>query len=186
MPEVWQSLTSDTTSASDSTWTYWTGDTIGTATSGNVWYQWNTGTSAGITTTARVTASPSQQTPEQIEANRLRAERQQQEYDRKRQEAAAADERAEQLLRAFLSPEQRKHLDEMSAFLVQSESERVYRIKRGRSRNIEELDENGKIVARLCAHPSELVPDPDTMLAQKIMLESNEDEFLRIANRTVV
>lgn len=34
-----------------------------------------------------------------------------------------------------------------------------------------------------CAHPGELVPDADTMLAQKLMLEADEPAFLRVANR---
>ena len=41
----------------------------------------------------------------------------------------------------------------------------------------------GKIKT-LCAHPTVRVPDADNMLAQKLYLESNEEEFLRIANHS--
>jgi hypothetical protein len=40
------------------------------------------------------------------------------------------------------------------------------------------------MIKRLCSHLIELVPDADTMLAQKLHLECNEDAFLRIANHS--
>lgn len=93
-----------------------------------------------------------------------------------------ADERAEELLRAHLTEEQRRQLDEQHAFVMRSELGRTYRISRGRVRNIAQLNEDGKGIAILCAHPTMHVPDPDTMLAQKLMLETDEDSFRRIAN----
>jgi hypothetical protein len=45
------------------------------------------------------------------------------------------------------------------------------------------VDENDKPLSRYCIHPRDAVPDEDTMLMQMLMLETNEQEFLRIANR---
>jgi hypothetical protein len=45
------------------------------------------------------------------------------------------------------------------------------------------LDDKGSIVGRYCIHPRD-VPAPDAMLAQKLWLENNEAEFLRVANFT--
>jgi hypothetical protein len=63
-----------------------------------------------------------------------------------------------------------------------SKSGKKYRINRGRSANVDVLDENGKVVRSLCAHPRDGVPDADTMLSQALMLKHDEPGFLRIAN----
>lgn len=44
------------------------------------------------------------------------------------------------------------------------------------------LDAQGNLIGRFCAHPAALVPDEDTLLAQKLMLETDPREFERIAN----
>lgn len=49
--------------------------------------------------------------------------------------------------------------------------------------NIELLDDTGKPIERLCAHPALYCPDEDTMLAQKLAIETDEESFRRIANR---
>lgn len=93
----------------------------------------------------------------------------------------AADERAEVLLRRSLSPKQLKELDRRGYFHV-SAAGRRFRITRGRSHNIKEVDGRSRILRTLCAHPVEQVPNADTMLAQKLWLESTPEEFFRIAN----
>jgi hypothetical protein len=97
--------------------------------------------------------------------------------------------KAEHLLISALAEEQRMDLKRYGYFKLyvqRGEATRVYRIRRGQVQNIELMEElpNGdlKPVRTLCAHPSILVPDADAMLAQKLMLETNEAEFLRIAN----
>lgn len=60
-------------------------------------------------------------------------------------------------------------------------SSRTYRIRRGVAGNVSLLGPDGRAVKSFCAHPDG-VPSPDVMLSQKLMLETNEDMFLRIAN----
>jgi hypothetical protein len=94
----------------------------------------------------------------------------------------AASERAERLLVACLSSAQRGELTTAGWFEVQSSRGRRYRIRRGRVRNVIEVDMLGRTLRTYCCHPFDGVPDADTMLAQKLMLETQEDEFLRLAN----
>lgn len=92
-----------------------------------------------------------------------------------------AEEKAEALLLANLTPEQRDELKRLHHFHLIVGDKR-YRIRRGRTRNIELVDVGGKVLKTLCAHPRELVPTADTMLAQKLMLQHAEEEFLKLAN----
>jgi hypothetical protein len=145
----------------------WYAGTTGTASGGNIWDTW----------TDDVVAYGSIQ-PESEE------ERQRREEASRRREAATA--RADELLKTLLTPEQVDELDKLSCFIVKAQSGKFYRIKRGRMHNIEELDTERQATATLCAHPNRAIPNADTMLAQKLMLESAEAEFLRIANRSPV
>lgn len=61
-----------------------------------------------------------------------------------------------------------------------SKSRDAYLIFEGREGNIKRFHE-GKPV-RYCAVPRYTLPLYDAMLAQKTMIELNEDEFLRVAN----
>lgn len=164
--DTWTTWTSSTTSASDiSTWNSWVGSATSTSSSplssGEGYY--------------RVVVPIAAPTPEQIETKRREDEAAQ-------ARRKAADERAEELLRSLLTDEQRKHLDEMTSFLVKSESQRTFRIRRGE--RVQELDDNGKVIAGYCIAPTGIgLPVADKMLAQKLLLENNEAEFLRIANR---
>jgi len=114
-----------------------------------------------------------------MEAGETREER-----ERLADERQVAKSQAETLLKSLLTAGQRKHLDEASSFLVKSESERMFRIRRGGT--VEELNERDEVVARYCIHPpyGSGLPKADTMLAQKLMLEMNEAEFMNIANRS--
>ena len=49
--------------------------------------------------------------------------------------------------------------------------------------NVHELDDDGKVVLRLCVVPQDITAPGDIMLAQKIWLEKNELETCRIANQ---
>lgn len=103
-------------------------------------------------------------------------------------ERAKARDRAAKLLQEALSPEQRAEFADKGHFhlstLTKEGQRRRYRIERGRSRNVKQVDESGRVLKTLCAHPIAAVPDEDTMLAQKLWLEAQEDEFLRIANHS--
>lgn len=91
-----------------------------------------------------------------------------------------ASERSRLLLLSCLNAAQRAEFERTRAFRVRGQSGQWYRIGYGTIANIEVLGERGELRARLCARPTEL-PTPAVMLAQKLMLETREAEFLRIA-----
>ena len=93
-----------------------------------------------------------------------------------------ARERALNLLVECLTPGQRAEFERTSAFKVRGKSGQLYRITYATTANVEVLEQPGMVIRRLCAGPVG-VPIPDVMLAQKLMLEANEAEFLRIAAR---
>lgn len=127
---------------------------------------------------------------EAIAANRAREERLDQLLARTRAaQAEAAKARAQLLLRENLTDQQKAELADKRFFtLTKIDSatgeRRHYRIHTGRAGNVEQVDENGQRLARYCIHPKISCPDEDTMLAQKLMLETCEPEFLRVANRS--
>lgn len=103
-------------------------------------------------------------------------------------ERAKARERAEKLLFENLTPRQAEELRAKGYFTVMGpprrEGQYQYRVRRGRSGNVTRHDQAGTPIERLCIHPVENVPDADTMLAQKLMIENEEELFLRIANHS--
>ena len=98
--------------------------------------------------------------------------------------AAAAEVRGFCLLRENLSPSQRDEYAKHRYFHVMGgASGKRYRIVQGTSRNICELDEDGRCVDQLCFVPGSNLPTGDVMLAQKIALEIMEPHAVRIANK---
>jgi len=163
------------TNATDTsaTWTIWATNSANTTSNGLTWLVWNGEiTSGGSTGTITVDNIPHvhqvvqatvYQSPPPFPSRDERAER-----------------RAEALLKAFLTPEQRKQLAEMSAFLVKSETGKTYKISKKKSRNVTLLGQGGQPILGYCAVAD--VPLADQMLTQKLMLETNEAEFCRLAN----
>jgi len=105
-------------------------------------------------------------------------------------EEAKAQERAEKLLQQSLDAKQQSDLKANGYFeldvISKNGDRRRYRIHRKWSASIHQVDPaNGKRLKTLCIHPSVQVPVADSMLAQKLMLESGmEEELLRIANHS--
>lgn len=116
------------------------------------------------------------------EAQRRRDEAARIEQER-RQAAQEAKDRAEALLLRSLSDKQKADLQEKNYFLVEAGGE-TYKIKRGFSGNVKKLDKDGKEIQSFCIHPTENIPDADAMLAQKLLLETDHERFLRTANAT--
>lgn len=92
-----------------------------------------------------------------------------------------ARERAVGLLLRCLTPAQRAEFERTRSFKVRGRSGQQYRITYGATANVEVL-ERGTVSRRLCAGPAG-VPVAAAMLAQKLMLETDEAEFLCIAER---
>lgn len=93
-----------------------------------------------------------------------------------------AAERSHLLLLACLTPAQRREFERTRGFTVCGASGRLYRIGFGTVANIDVVGASGQVLYRLCAKPDD-VPTPAVMLSQKLMLETREAEFLRIAVR---
>jgi hypothetical protein len=163
------------------TWAWWNNNVTGANNSTTIGLTWTSWTSTGNNITAAY--QPYQETEEEraareerlrasVEAQRVRAE-----------EARLAVEKAEALLQAHLDEEQQAMLKREAAFLVSVKSGRKYKVKRGQRGNVHELDDQGHAVREFCIHPDD-VPDQDAMLAQKLLLETDEASFRRIANIT--
>ena len=98
-------------------------------------------------------------------------------------EQDTARSRARQLLLDALTDEQRATFEKSGHLNVTvAGGKRTYRIRTGKSMNVDLLDKAGHVKRTFCAYPTEGVPDFDAMLAQKLMLETDEGEFLSVAN----
>lgn len=95
-----------------------------------------------------------------------------------------ASKKAEELLLLCLNDEQKKQYLELGYFET-SVNDKIYRIRKGTSGNVKLL-EKGKEKYSYCIHPSSFTPSQDAMLAQLLMLQTDEARFLTLANRTVL
>lgn len=152
------------------TWTYWTANNT---TTGTAWNQWSD---------RERYIEPPKLTPEQQRQFIEQAQREEVERKHREENKRIAEERALQLLLDNLDENQKVVYGKTKAIPIKTKSGRLYRINHGRSGNVEQVDEKGIRLKKLCFHPAESVPDFDTMLAQKLMLECCEEEVLRIAN----
>lgn len=93
-----------------------------------------------------------------------------------------AEQKAEELLRILLTPDQYSQLSRKGYIEVQSGMYpyRTYRIPR--HRGSVEVYEMGRLVMSLCVQPTEVIPDADVVAMHKLMIEGNEREYLRRAN----
>jgi hypothetical protein len=91
-------------------------------------------------------------------------------------------ERAKAILYSMLTPEQREEYEFGHSFHLQV-GKTWYRI--GRGLPVYQVKEHcGKALVSYCIHPRVDLPIEDIHLGQKLLLESNEKEFLKIANAT--
>jgi roadblock/LC7 domain-containing protein len=93
----------------------------------------------------------------------------------------APRKKAKRLLYSMLTDYQKRMYRKHKYFHVVSETGKKYRLKHGDTMNVY-LIEDGKPVKKYCIHPTN-VPVEDTLLAQKLMLETDEKAFLKIANK---
>lgn len=190
-----------TSIGSSTTWDIWVKDqTSSYTTSINIHTNWIT---SGQTFNGNVIVSPSDSLypsdasiEERIQRIRQAAEQQRIAENERRiaarersarlaAEMQQANDKAKIILVETLNNNQRRDFERHGHFFVKSPSGRLYRIREGRSINIDLMqgESRTKVQQRLCAHPDINCPNPDTMLVQKVMLENMEAEFLRIANQ---
>lgn len=169
-----------------------------TSTSDSIWNNWCTSSTTTASYGDHTIYYPSREDPpvpafltpevqEQLREERAREQARQeavlQEQERRIAKAAKvkkeADERSRDLLLSLLNHAQRQMFEKEGHFDVLGRSGQVYRLRTGRSINVDLVGQK----QRLCAVvPSEL-PVYDQLAAQKLMIETNEDQFLRIAIR---
>lgn len=99
-------------------------------------------------------------------------------------DAAEAKEKAKLILSEHLTEEQRAQLAREKFFVVRGSAGRMFRVHEGRAGNVRLLSEDGRPVEQLCIHPTIACPDEDTMLAQKLAIETDEAAFYAKANKT--
>jgi len=94
-----------------------------------------------------------------------------------------AEERGNELLRSWLTPDQERQWRSCRAFeVIGCDSGTRYRITNSATMNVQQLDPTGRSVTRWCFMPRGDLVTGDVLLAQKIALETMESEALAVAN----
>lgn len=117
----------------------------------------------------------------ETEDQRIEREQRERDYAAKEKVRKA---RARAALVTVLTREQREQFEVHEHFELQVNG-RLYRVCPGK--RVERLDPHTKTVqSYFCIHPdhSHDLPSEDVAISQKLLLEANESEFLRIANET--
>lgn len=197
----WVQQAGTTTASSTTTdiWYVWVSNNTATTTTiqDTVWGTWQnmpaTSGSQYYFPQRYVAVDPYANETEEERAARLEREEQQRAlYTRKarrvriRKEIAAI--RAKRLLHSLMTAEQIEEYERTKSFHVQVRDPRArrfrsFRVNHGVQGNVTELDEHGRPRTKYCIHPSG-VPTEDTMAAQLLMLQTDIEEFERIANRS--
>lgn len=177
--------------SSDNAWETWTTTTTASSAT-TVWISWITSNAITCNSNAVVvtTSEPyeDRRTPEQREADAARIAAERAEVLRRANEQAAlrkaATARARALLLSMLNTRQREQLHQHEFFdVIAKNSKKRYRIHQGTHGNVRLLDDSDREVTRYCGQPNG-VPTEDAMLAQKLQIEHDEAEFIRLANAT--
>ncbi len=203
---TWNSWNDGTTAsaASNGVWYTWTNTTTGATTpTSDVWYTWQdqptsmiAGTCDGTTWNGWVQGNVIIQQQRELTKEEIRhleeqrleqqrlAEVARQQAEEEAKQRKLAEEKALQLLLENLEENQAEIFKKTGAIPVVARSGRRYSIRKGTSGNVDELDgQTAKAKARLCFHPVDYsIPVYDVMLAQKLMLETSEEEARKIAN----
>lgn len=193
-----RTLMTSTTNSATTTWTQWADQTATTSTAftttssaiGNrAWGRWITTTESlqlNLYTADQMTPERQQMLDDyrrEREAERQREhERYHAQYAQLQSERDAANKRAEQLLIENLSLRQREEYQRHGYFVVFGRNRMRYRIRKGLTGNVDVVNPAGDVIHRLCAHIRDEVPVADNMLAQKLMLEFDDEDFQRRAN----
>ena len=153
-----------------------------TTVTGATWY--STGT--GYVAQPNMPYIPAQpETPEQRRERERRERQAREDVERRNSERAEVMDRARELLLEHLNPEQADEYERRGYFHVHietAEGRRRYRV-RGFD-GVLLIGSDDRPLVSYCIHPSYGFPSPDVALCQKVLLETDEAEFLRTANAT--
>jgi len=94
-----------------------------------------------------------------------------------------AQERAEALLRELLSEGEYRQLGQLGYLEVRSRAQPGRRYRLPRHWGLVQVLEDAAPITLLCVRSTEPVPAADGVVMHKLMIEGNEEEYLRIANR---
>lgn len=182
---------------SDTTWGQWAQGTGAITTAGSTWDQWILVTDCATTSSSMtIEVNPTwgnwhidhetyvrdREAQEQAQAEHF--ERTARRSRIRELKARAAKRRARKLLLEHLDEQQTHDLNESGAFIVRSEHGRLYEIEADKlQHNVYLLDGLARNrIMEHCAHIPGHCPTEDNALAQKLMLETDEDAFLTVAN----
>lgn len=195
---TWGYWSGDATSTGSTTWNLWNGlqtSTSSTATTTDllcnyVWRNWitpqvnvHTNPRSELKITERMLAQDRERTDEEYRravedrmAEAREAERLQ------REQLAKAEQVAKELLDSVLTPEQRAMRDKLKRFRVVAQDGETYEIETHRQMHNVFRMRGEQRIEELCLHHGG-VPLSDNALAQKLMLETDVQQFRKIANR---
>lgn len=181
---TWNETASTTTNLTV-VWDHWIGttSTATTTTTTTIWTGWTSGTGDTLSRPV-VVAHRRAQTPEELEVLRQRQQEYEDRIRREREEKDAADKRAEELLVEHLNGRQRRQYRKDKSFTMVGRDGNRYRVTRAWGGHVLRISKGGKPLERWCVHPDRTVPLPDNQLIAKLMLETNPEEYRRIANVT--
>jgi len=193
---AWCSTTGTTVTMADGAWTAWNNAVM--TTTGSAAFNYTTSTayvSNGVSWVSWNTRYEEETEEQQREREareaevmadwrRQHAEQEAAEAERAR-ERAEADQRAQELLLSLLTPQQRESYLDKGWFEVRGSKGGRWRIRnKGQSGNVDLMPEIGEERdATYCAHPPGGLPNADAHLAQMLALVTDEESFLRTANR---
>lgn len=147
-----------------------------------IWQNWNTANKVQSVFLALAVSPEAMKRQEEdskrralCSANRLRSQRLRKKI---------AEKAAEGLLLSTLNEEQREEYMRLQRFHL-IVGDRKYRIRKGMHGNIDVIEDNN-IVERLCVYAQGGVPEQDNMLAQKLILETDEEHLRQTANITLM
>jgi hypothetical protein len=156
-----------------------------------VWSGWSGNVRHTLVNTRNIRARSVEteaQREQRLENERHRRLRDEENLRKEAAERKLAEEKAKKLLEECLTPVQKRAFRRWGVIPVVAKSGKFYRIETGRQGNIVEMEKR-KAVARYCVHPGRdprggIVPTFDVMLAQKLLIETDEKRFLKLANKT--
>lgn len=182
---IWSSAAGDYPSCNESSLSLYECEYT-TTTATTVWHRWTDAHYIAVPhepLSAEEAAVLAAQQQAEAEEHRRRAAEAEKVAAEERKKAEEAEARAEQLLRQHLSDEQLADYDAHGHIHVIGADGVRYRLEKKWSGNILEF-KGDRAVARYCVHPRERIPVHDSIMAQKLMLETDPASLKKIANRT--